>query len=192
MLPVIRAVWPHTPSLFVIRDPLEVLVANLQSGGLIDTRRSVFAPVLSGCSGSHELACMRDEEYGARVLGGYLDTALGAPGNDLWVLDYGDINPRTVRSVAELFGRDIPSAAELLEPVFERHAKDPAGLRLFTDDREAKRRSATTDVQQAVEDFAGPAYRALMGRHHTAAELVSVPARSALGRFSQQGPHLPA
>jgi hypothetical protein len=160
MLPAIRAVWPDTPALFVVRDPLEVLVANLHPGGLIDTRHSALAPALSGVADPGELAGMGDEEYGARVLGRYLETALA--GADLWALDYEDIDPRTLRAVAERFGREIPAGPQVLEPVFTRHAKDPAGLRVFEDDREAKRRRATRDAVAAVEAFAAPAYRALL------------------------------
>ena len=161
LLPAIRAVWPDTPALFVVRDPLEVLVANLQPGGLIDTRHSAFAPALSGVADPGELAGMGDEEYGARVLGRYLETAALA-GDDLWVIDYEDIDPRTLRAVAERFGREIPSAPQVLAAVFERHAKDPAGLRRFHDDREAKRRRATPQAIAAVDAFAAPAYRALL------------------------------
>jgi len=161
MLPSIRAVWPDTPCLFVVRNPLEVLVANLQPGGLIDTRRSAFGPGLSGCS-ARRLAKMPDEEYCARVIGNYLTTGLAELDADVWVIDYDDVNRQTLRAAARRFGLKLPFPDEVLGKVFERHAKDPTAKQRFRDDRRRKRRQATTAATAAVKQWAEPAYRSLL------------------------------
>ena len=161
MMSDIRALWPETPCLFVVRNPLEVLVANLQPGGLIDSRRSPAGPALCRCSHAR-LARMSDEEYGARLIGHYLDTALATSGDNFWIIDYDDIDQPTLGMVADRFGLKLPRSAHRLKAVFEHHAKDPEGTRRFRDDRLAKRRLATAPARRAVEQWATPAYRSLL------------------------------
>lgn len=163
MVSEIRAVWPDTPCVFVVRNPLEVLVANLQPGGLIETRRSVFAAHLMGSPASHRFANMRDEEYGARVIGHYMTMAIVADDRNR-LIDYDDINPRTLGIIAKHFGLTVPRTESSWRPVFERHAKDPLGKRRFRDDRQRKLRKASKSAREAIERWAFPVYESLLGR----------------------------
>ena len=105
---------------------------------------------------------MSDEEYGARLIGHYLDTVLATSSDNFWIIDYDDIDQPTLRMVADRFGLKMPRSVHRVKAVFEHHAKDPEGTRRFRDDRLAKRRLATAAARRAVAQWATPAYRSLL------------------------------
>jgi hypothetical protein len=102
----IRAIWPQVPCVLIVRHPLEVLVASLRGGGWMDLKvdalRSAF---LMGASPPEIYDCTRmsNEEYGARVVGNYMDIALTNSAKFDLIIDHSQLTGATIQEVANLF-----------------------------------------------------------------------------------------
>ena len=105
---------------------------------------------------------MTVEEYCARGLGRFCETAARAVGDMCRVIDYHSLDVRHIRQVADFFGVTLPSADSFeFQKVLGTYAKDPKGARRFEGDGERKRREAPEAVKRAAQRWAQAPYEAL-------------------------------
>lgn len=161
---LLRSLFPDTPCVVLIRDPAEVIVANMQIGGgwFASKEMPESAGRLFGFK--EPVAAMPVEEYAARVVGALMNAALASPVEGTMLVDYEDLNERRMREIASFFGLELPLGSERLEPVFGYYAKDPAQRQKFEDDRARKRDSVTPELRAASRRWAMPAYNDLRAR----------------------------
>jgi hypothetical protein len=163
---MIRASWPETPSLIVIRDPLEVIVSNfakparwLQWKDDQTTARRVFGwPDDDG----EELSA---EDYSARGLGSFFDSAIRAVDDNCKIIDYSNIDSTNLQKIAAFFNINIAeSTSARFQHVLTAYSKDPDGLRQFEDDQDRKQRQATEAIKESVRRWARRPYELLRAR----------------------------
>lgn len=160
-VPLIRRCWPDVPCLFIIRDPIQVLVSNLAGTSLNRFRECpLLAAEMAGLGSVTSLSDITNEEFCARVVGRYLATALHCRDSGVMVLDYDDINAQTFVQIARYLGVDC-EIDDLIHKVFKAYSKDPTGRRVFKDDRRRKLNQATCAIVNAAERWATPYYNSL-------------------------------
>ncbi len=164
LLPLILRAYPDVPWLFLIRDPVEVIVSHLRRPGAQMVPGMLgYAPPGVDFAGA---ALLPREQYCARMLGAICDAvgrvfAAGAPRGRL--LDYRDLAGAVDTLVLPHFGID-PDAAErdAIAAALLQDAKSPAFA--FRADGAGKQREASAAVREAAEAWAMPAYRRLLAR----------------------------
>jgi hypothetical protein len=159
-LPLLRRCHPHTPWLFLYRDPLEIAVSQLQSPG----RHMV--PGLLGASplipSAEEALGWSRAEFVAHVLGRLLAAGLehcAAHGGV--AVNYDELPAALVGRLPPLLGLDAAATAPALAGA-QQHAKRPGEV--FEPDRLRKQRAADEDTRRQIERWARPAYLALEAR----------------------------
>jgi hypothetical protein len=165
-LQFVRSLWPSVPCVVVVRNPIEVLAANCVGGGWMSAKAlDDLGSLLAGVSVSESSAVrtMRDEEFGARVIGNYLNAALDSINELSAVIDYEEINPDMVMRLCRLFELEPAGILRDLERNFVHYSKDP-NLRIHIDDRARKQCSLGNDARTSISRWAEPQYRQLLER----------------------------
>ncbi len=162
LLPLIAQAFPGVPWIFVVRDPVDVIVSHLRRPG---------AQMVPGMLGfgppgvdTREAASLPREEYCARMLGGLCEAAerhLTADPLYGLVVDYGAL-PGAVDALVLPHLAWCPDTAdrEEMAVVWRKDAKNPAFA--FAPDSQAKRREATEAVHRAAERWVVPVYQRLL------------------------------
>jgi hypothetical protein len=163
-LSAVRAWWPDVPCVVVVRDPIEVMVANITSGWWMQLKSN--PPLAREILRWKDLTPedMSDEEYCARLLAEFLTSALGARGGNCKVIDYEELDRGGLGQIADFFQIPIPDGEGNLAEELGRYSKDPAGELRFRDDRAQKRLLATPAIIDAAQKWAMPVYRELRSR----------------------------
>ncbi len=166
---LIRALWPEVPIVFLVRDPAEVVVSNMQRSpgwmGLWQRprqARSVFA-------WPEDSSAMSREEFLARALGCVCQAASTQSGNPTLVMDYRDLIAGGWGQILAFLGMDPPDAGERLriDGAMQVYSKSSAsGKVAFGADGSAKAQSVTPEIREAVERWAMPGMQALMASPH--------------------------
>ena len=161
-LPVIRAAFPHTPWVFLHRNPVEVLVSHQRQRGqqfipgMMDPRPFGIA--------LEELPRLDLDVYSARVIRSLCDAALHAltlPGSPGRVVDYRRLRETLPELICDHFGvpdDEITRAA--LATAAPRNAKNPALA--FTADSEAKHREASDELRALAAHWLAEPHRELL------------------------------
>jgi hypothetical protein len=164
LLPLILRAFPQVPWLFMMRDPVEVIVSHLRRPG---------AQMVPGMLGfgppgvdAEAAALLPREEYCARMLGAICDAArrcLESASPLGRVVDYGQL-PGAFETVVLPHLRWQPDAAEreALAAAWRRDAKSPHFE--FSPDGTSKQLEATDEVRAAAERWVLPVYRQLLAR----------------------------
>ena len=178
LLPLISRAFPGVPWVFMMRDPVQVIVSHLRRPG------AQMVPGLLGFSppgmDASDAALLSREEYSARMLGGLCEAAerslLADPRHGL-IVDYGGM-PGTVDALVLPHFALSPDAAEREEMavVWRQDAKSPAFE--FTPDSDAKRHEASEAVRVAAGRWVAPVYQRLLAM--TSARGISVASEGAL------------
>lgn len=156
----VRRLWPETPFLIVVRDPVEVIVANLAGGIWMDLKADAArSRHFLGWDGS----AMDDTEYCARALNSYQTAAIRALDEHCMIVDYAQLNAAKMQQIALFFGRKIEATAEI-DRVFRRYSKSLDGLAPFQEDGLAKQRLADYVVRAAASHWARNSYNELRKR----------------------------
>lgn len=162
-LPLIRALFPSTPAIFLCRDPVEVMVSNLDSpSGWLEMRNS--PELVKSVYGWRDTdpRRMSAEEFGARVLGQFCWMVNSSKQPRDLVLDYRDLTPAMVAQVIASLEIAVSAAeAQRIAAAFAFHSKDPHRVQAFADDSAAKRARATPHLVEMADRWAYPAYRRL-------------------------------
>jgi hypothetical protein len=156
----VRTLWPGVPCVIAIRNPLEVIVSNLSrpSTWLLNRSSPRFLRRLFGREGPRAMQ-WSIEEYSARVLGRYCQSALSALDEGCIVVDYTRLNAQEIHHVANLFGISLPADADgRLDELLTTHShrKTP-----FDKELHAEQHRATEGLRRAARKWADPYYEEL-------------------------------
>jgi hypothetical protein len=167
-LDLVRAIWPTVPIVFLTRDPLEVIVSNMnRSPGWISAWKyprqaaSVFG-------WPEDIVNLSQEAFLARSFGSICQAALMHLGTPSLVLDYHDLSHHGGwLKVLAFLGIGAPDAAAQirLSSVLQTNAKSNHSKSLFSLDAQEKRSKASELVQEAANHWAYPPLRALIANH---------------------------
>jgi hypothetical protein len=160
----IRRIWPRVPALFLYRDPIEVMVSNLQNipdWMKIEPNPGVSAAVLG--LGQSELASMSLEELCARALGRFYAAAAAEMDENTLLCNHNELSPETLLRLISFFGVSVSTEeAEAITRQAGLYSKDPLRQTHFSDDAPLKRANASTYVTEMAERWALPSFRRLV------------------------------
>ncbi|QIL72980.1 sulfotransferase [Diaphorobacter sp. HDW4B] len=160
--PLIAKAWPNAQQIFLTRDPLAVLVSQMQE-------RAFY--MVPGAMGAHfgpagfsvlEQAIMPSAEYCARILGRiYADMARVAHPENALILDHAELPAAIEQQLLERLDWE-PNDHELqaMRERLSRHGKRPTES--FVSDASAKHASAKEEWRTLVAKWIEPHYRALL------------------------------
>ncbi|MDE2369614.1 MAG: hypothetical protein KGN16_11635 [Burkholderiales bacterium] len=161
-LPLVATVHPEVPWVFLIREPVEVIVSHLRRPGaqMVPGMLGFTLPGLDPVAA----ATLPRAEYIARMLGWICEAAeqalLAEPGRGL-VVDYADWPATLEGALLPHFGlRTAGPEAAAMQAALRRDAKNPSFD--FAPDAESKRRDAGAEVHAAAERWVQPVYRRLL------------------------------
>jgi hypothetical protein len=162
----VHSYWPAVPAIIIIRDPVEVMIANLDGRGWMKFKQSPeLAGRLFGWKNLPRSAGeMSDAEFAARVLHSFYTCAREMADQGARILDYQDIDVRQIRAIAAFFHVELPASRFPIERIFGMYSKDAAGAQPFRPDGPHKQQLATGLVRSAAHQWATAAYRELMSR----------------------------
>ncbi|MFO1414722.1 MAG: hypothetical protein U1F10_12615 [Burkholderiales bacterium] len=158
----VLAAFPDTPWLFVVREPVEVIVSHLRRPGP-QTVPGLVGLRVPGLADENAVTLPR-EAYIARVLGAICGAAerafATAPARGL-VVDYAELPAAIESRVLPHFGiRPTPDEHAAMAAALVRDAKNPRTA--FTPDADAKRAEATAAVRAAADAWVAESYRRLL------------------------------
>lgn len=163
-LDLIRRVFPDVPWLFIYRDPVDVMVSNLERPARwsqIHKNPPAGLNILG--IAPKRLRAMSQAAFFAEVFRAFCDAALAAgPGRSAFV-NYTQLTPQAIAGIADFFGvgKEIEALPpERLQDVFLVDAKD-LGRQRFVADFDAKRARAEPEVLRLCDELLAEPYRHL-------------------------------
>jgi hypothetical protein len=163
-LTAVREVWPTVPCVVLIRNPIEVLMSNLQKpprwlASAYDDNR--VEGLFGGLLGTPSAAAMASRaDLCGWGIGRYCAEALSVMDDACRVVDYSDLNPETTIKIASFFGLTFsPAGLQCLRDAFLMDAKNTR--RAFASDVESKRRDASGHIRKAADCWVSAAYHQL-------------------------------
>ncbi len=157
--PLIRRAFPHTPFIFVYRDPTDVLVSQLGHRGY-HMVPGTLPPYVLGIS-AEQISTLPPEEYGALVLARLCTSALDAARHGgVGLVNYASLPASVADTIAPTLGIEVGADQRV---VFDRVARQDAKNPLVTFEADAtkKDRLATSEIRSAVDRWARPVYQSL-------------------------------
>ncbi len=160
-LDVIRAAFPGVPSIFLYRDPVEILVSQSDNfaGTLVPDAVALERVGLTLA----ELSRLTVEDYCARVLGRFAEAAADAAARDpdLRLVAYSQLPTAVETIIAPWFGLTLGlEDRERMRQASHFHAKAPGRL-VFQDDTARKQRDADDELRALAEHRITPHYARL-------------------------------
>lgn len=155
-LPLFRRAFPDTPWLFLHRDPVEVLVSQMQRRGIQSLPGGMGD--LFGIADAHLIPA---EEYTALVLAKINAALLDAHGlGGGLVVDYADLPAAMSERILPHFRiRPTPQEREKMATAMTRNAKAP--YEAFVSDRADKQAAASDAIRAAADRHLGDLHRRL-------------------------------
>ncbi len=187
----IASAFPGVPSLFLYRDPVEVIASVMkETTAVLMARDLPQACFLTGKS-MEQVRQMSDAVYLAHCYNNYFGAVLNSPLKTLKVLNYYDLRPDTFEHILRsAFG--FTPARDVVERMcgqFAFHAKDDSDTRSFAGDGARKRASVAGAVRAQVAGITAARFsrlrdapQAVAGRFGAAGA-----AGTGLGRGAGQG-----
>ena len=163
----IHRIWPNVPSVFLYRDPVEIIVSNLRSlpEWLNSDTNPKVAAAIAGVN-EHEISKLSHEEFCARAVGRFFAEADKNHSDCLRILNYNELTPETLIATLEFFGVkanvDEVAAIRLASRLY---SKDSTQSRTFQVDSQDKQAVASETVRFLAEKFATPFYERLSNSH---------------------------
>ena len=163
----IRRIWPGVPALFLYRDPIEVMVSNLQNipeWMTTDANPKASAAILG--VRQTDLASLSPEELCARALGRFYSAAASLVDDNVLLCNYDELSPDTLLRLVKFF-RLSPSGeeAEAIMQTARLYSKDAS--RAFSEDGHWKRAHASARIKEMAEAWAVGPYQRLVKLHHS-------------------------
>lgn len=164
LLDRIIQLWPDVPIVFLYRNPVEVVVSNLEKPGgfLLKRYNPMLKYMLHRCN--LELPDhLTDEEYCVKMIDGFFyiiiqhikNTSLSS----IFSVDYETISTDTIPDIFRFFGLDVTASTHAaISDCLNHNAKNGT---LFKKDTASKHAKASNEVRQLCEQFALPNYHAL-------------------------------
>ncbi len=157
-LPIIRRAFPHTPWIFLYRDPVEVLVSQERDRGS-QMLPGTLPPGLFGLT-YEQVFTMSPAEYTARVLSGVCEAALAHRDDRGSFVNYRELPQAAWTCCADHFGIAFTAQEiELMQRVGHLNAKRPKTS--FVADSADKQRSASAELRQLAAHWLTPVYEQL-------------------------------
>ena len=161
---LITRTFPGVPWVFLMRDPVEVIVSHLRLPG-VQMVPGLVAPPLPGI-GLLEAVTMPRAEYAARMLGALCEAVLKHIKRDAGpglLVDHSRLAQDLRCRLLPHLGVDwIDDEVDPVDTAQARNAKRRDEL--YEDDALTKQREADTAVREAAERWVMPAYRELRKR----------------------------
>jgi hypothetical protein len=157
-LPLFRRAFPSVPWVFLYRDPVEVLVSQLEAPG-VHTVPDLGGSAILGTETPFEPH--RREDYCARILARICEPVLAQAGKEGGLLiNYRDLPAATWTAILPHFGVPVsPRARAAMAKAARFDAKTP-GIR-FTPDADDKQASATPALRAAAQEHLSDLYARL-------------------------------
>ena len=158
-LELIEAAFPNVPWIFLYREPLEVIVSHMQKRGSQMIPDSV-GRIIPGV-GLDEALKMSAEEYCARALASFCETALEHAGNaNAMFVNYNELPDAALTRVLEHFRVSFDEdELDRMRAAAQFNAKTPQLI--FEPDSESKRAAATDSAREAAARWVDPLYKKL-------------------------------
>jgi hypothetical protein len=154
---LLRAVTPDVPEVFLYRDPLEVLLSNLDWPNQDWIWREEFTGVSSDTARLLPVA-----ELFARGIGLAMQVMLEKRRANTTLFNYSDIGVPTAAKLAKALRFDLPpSRLPAVWKMLEWSAKDQRRERFLKANELQKREQASPQIRQLVNTFASNAYSEL-------------------------------
>jgi hypothetical protein len=154
----IRSLWPTAPIVIMIRNPVEVIVSNLRNPSpwiKAISEPSLAREYLGEPSGRQ----MPVEELCSRGLGAFCHCASEIAHTGCRVIDYSNLDAEAIRDLGEYLGVKLPPTHDQrFQDIMRRYSKDVSRRRIFSDDTRLKHEIASSELRQAAERWAFPAY----------------------------------
>lgn len=158
-LPLIRRAFPEVPWIFMYRDPVEVMVSQLDNPAphMLGSMGDAGVPGLDPRAAMH----MRQEEYCARMLAAICSTALAElESSGGLAVAYTDLPEVVWTQVGRHFGTEWSEAeVQVMKLLAPYHAKNPSFF--FSGDQESKQKQASADVRELCATWLEPLYARL-------------------------------
>jgi Sulfotransferase domain len=158
----IRRIWPKVPVLFLYRDPVEVMVSNLQNFPewmTVESNPETSAAVVG--VKKEDLASLSPEEFCARALGRFYNAVSSGLDENTLLCNYHDLSTETLLRIIEFFGLSISTEeAETIRQTCRLHSKDPS--RAFSGDSDSKRANASALAREMAAKWAEAPYQRLV------------------------------
>ena len=159
---IIQQAFPDTPSLFIYRDPVKVMVSilNKPTTGLPRLNNSGAAAFITKRS-REDLTKMDALHYFTSFYKQYLYLGLNKIQNAHY-LNYRQLNKQNIEKILHTAynytaGIDLP----LMQAQFDTYSKDDTGTVLFTSDRQEKKKQVTLAMREVAEEHLMGMYQQL-------------------------------
>lgn len=154
----IRSVFPLVPSVFLYRNPEEVMVSiSRNATGFSQARQLPIGESLSGC-GRAALNEMSQEHYIAAVLARMITSAIDQ--KEMHFLNYKYISAESLPHLLEyLNARPSSTSLQAMKSQFRYDSKDPHGIAGFDRDAASKQAAVTPAIGEACESWLAEPYR---------------------------------
>lgn len=150
----IHAAFPRVPSLFMYRNPTEIIVSVVKAPAPIMShiQGTPFAAELSGLSAQQTLE-VSYEEYFAHIYGNFMRKALTSS-IPLSYLNYNLFTAANLPVILEQAFGYVPPAEDLalLQGQFNYYSKDDSNSTRFSSDKARKQSMATEEIHRAVTE----------------------------------------
>lgn len=155
---LVRTAFPDTPWIFLYRDPIEVMVSQINRRGA-HTIPTVVPPETFGMD-LPTATSLSPEDYCAKVLAVTCHAALRHFPEGGRLINYTQLPEELWSSILDFFGV-TPTESELatMAAAAKLDAKNPATV--FSDDRLRKKEQATESMRAAAEKWLYPVYEQL-------------------------------
>lgn len=160
---IIQQAFPHTPSLFMYREPVKVMasILNKPTTGLPRLNDTGAAAFITGQS-RQELSEMDALHYFTRFYEQYLHLSLTKMKNTHY-LNYRQMNKQNIDQILRAgYGYAATEAdLPLMQAQFDTYSKDDTGTVRFVSDSKEKQKQVTPEMREAAEEYLMDMYRQL-------------------------------
>lgn len=157
-LPLIQRAFPEVPWIFVIRDPVQVLVSHSRQPGA-QMVPSLVPPAWLGLDWSNR-NYRSTTDYHAQVLARICEAAYANLNQCAQIINYQQLPSALFSTIADHFGLSFSQAdQEWMQQAGQFNAKNPRLF--FVDDTSDKIRAASENIRQAAERWIQPIYNSL-------------------------------
>ena len=144
----IKSIFPDVPCWFVYRNPLEVMVSNLERHPRWWSLRSTPEQCQSYFGWDRKtIESFSDEEFCAHCLAAFCTSVLNAIDEQTLLLRYERIDARLIHEIAARLGSRSEIDTRMLQEILTSYSKDRTGREEFVADGESKRQRASIAAQ---------------------------------------------
>jgi hypothetical protein len=161
---LIMRAFPDVPSLFLYRDPTEVLVSALHKHptGYLRFKGSPAAAFMTGYSSAatQEMSYLH---YFRSLYVQYFLSVLKSPYQNIVYLNYNKLTKQNFANILQNSFHYTPPASQLalMQTQFDYYSKDDTNSTTFVSDKAKKQKKATSEIHHEVQQHLAPLYEQL-------------------------------